>query len=129
MQNKINQKIPIAKMDELIAAVKDSGGGGSKIYRHNLSVSIDGVRYPSSSNFYSTNSFPCSLLNDFKELLGNTFSLALCGGSTTTSSSSFVPNSLNNNYVEGILISTSGSVSTVTYSWDKLYIADTVTEI
>lgn len=37
MQNKINQKVPIAKMDELIAAVKESGGGG-KLYRHNITI-------------------------------------------------------------------------------------------
>lgn len=51
MQNKINQKIPIAKMDELIAAVKDSGGGGSKIYRHSIRVSYDG--YPGTHDEYS----------------------------------------------------------------------------
>lgn len=37
MQNKINQKVPIAKMDELIAAIKESGGGGGKLYRHDIS--------------------------------------------------------------------------------------------
>lgn len=35
MQNKINQKVPIAKMDELITAIKESGGGG-KLYRHHI---------------------------------------------------------------------------------------------
>lgn len=35
MQNKINQKVPIAKMDELITAIRESGGGGgSKLYLH-----------------------------------------------------------------------------------------------
>lgn len=42
MQNKINQKVPIAKMDELIAAVKESGGGGgSKLYLHNVTFPDD----------------------------------------------------------------------------------------
>ena len=41
MQNKINQKVPIAKMDELIAAVKESGGGGSgKIYQHKVTMTF-----------------------------------------------------------------------------------------
>ena len=38
MQNKINQKVPIAKMDELIAAIKENGGGGSKLYLHNVKL-------------------------------------------------------------------------------------------
>ena len=40
MQNKINQKVPIAKMDELIAAVKESGGGGSKLYQHRVTMTF-----------------------------------------------------------------------------------------
>lgn len=41
MQNKINQKVPIAKMDELIAAVK---GKSTPLYQHIIQVSYDG--YP-----------------------------------------------------------------------------------
>lgn len=63
MQNKINQKVPIAKMDELIAAVKESGGGGgSKLYLHNTKfryqfMSTDiycYVKYISTSNIAVT---------------------------------------------------------------------------
>lgn len=38
MQNKINQKVPIAKMDELITAIRESGGGGGKLYKHSVGV-------------------------------------------------------------------------------------------
>lgn len=41
MQNKINQKVPIAKMDELITAIRESGGGGGKLYLHNVTFPDD----------------------------------------------------------------------------------------
>lgn len=47
MQNKINQKVPIAKMDELIKAIKESGGGGGKLYRHNIFIRYPSVGTPS----------------------------------------------------------------------------------
>jgi hypothetical protein len=43
MQNKINQKVPIAKMDELIAAIRESGGGdggSGKLYQHKINISF-----------------------------------------------------------------------------------------
>lgn len=41
MQNKINQKVPIAKMDELITAIRESGGdSGGKLYQHKISMSF-----------------------------------------------------------------------------------------
>lgn len=39
MQNKVLNEVAIEQMDELIAAVKESGGGGgSKLYKHSVSV-------------------------------------------------------------------------------------------
>ena len=51
MQNKINQKVPIAKMDELIAAIKESGGGG-KMYMHRLYVVLDTTKTSNQDNGY-----------------------------------------------------------------------------
>lgn len=49
MQNKINQKIPIAKMDELIAAVKNSK---NKYYLHTLHFTFDGYMITQNAYFY-----------------------------------------------------------------------------
>lgn len=72
MQNKINQKVPIAKMDELIAAIKESGGGGSKWYRHKVTIflkkngSTSGTLYFS---FISTSDVNVTNLN-FDDIIG-----------------------------------------------------------
>lgn len=72
MQNKINQKVPIAKMDELITAIRESGGGGNKIYRHYLTLELLGSSDTPGAfaYYYSSDNTPITTAN-FTTIMGN----------------------------------------------------------
>lgn len=125
MQNKINQKVPIAKMDELIKAIKESGGGIGKLYQHKIAyTNINGDIF-GYSTFYSSKNLQCSSLSDLKTLLGDNFNIAAYPPSNFIINS-WIPLSLDNSHM---MIFVHGSVDMNVLGYEAFTITDTVTTI
>lgn len=128
MQNKVLNEVAIEQMDDLIKAVKGSGGGDSgsgKLYQHKIAyTNINGDIF-GYSTFYSSKSLQCSSLSDLKTLLGDNFNIAAYPPSNFIINS-WIPLSLDNS---NMMIFVHGSVDMNKLGYDAFTITDTVTTI